>query len=200
MNDNGWAGLLLRLRGEHGPASRPRPAIIAHRGDSSHAPENTLEAAALGHRAGADGWELDVQLTRDGIPVVIHDPTLTRTTDVAHKFAGDPRQAAGFRVADFDLDEIRLLDAGTWFVHPAGSRRSAAGFGTLGALDPRLIDRCLAQTIRIPTLAEALEVTSTLEWLVNVELKVNEETGRVVPALMESALADIRASARRPGS
>src|SRR5262245_40461347 len=50
---------------------RDRPAIIAHRGDSFHAPENTLEAARLGWEAGAEAWEFDVQLTRDGVPVVL---------------------------------------------------------------------------------------------------------------------------------
>src|SRR4051794_37261026 len=73
-----------------------RPLIIAHRGDSSHAPENTLEAALLGRDSGADAWELDVQLTRDGVPVVVHDETLLRTTDVARRFAGDPRGDDGF--------------------------------------------------------------------------------------------------------
>ncbi len=78
-----------------------RPLILAHRGDSFQAPENTLEAAKLGLDSGADGWELDVRLTRDGIPVVIHDESLARTTDVALKFAGDPRGLNGFLVERF---------------------------------------------------------------------------------------------------
>lgn len=51
--------------------------IFAHRGASGYAPENTLEAFALAITQGADGIELDVQLTKDGIPVVIHDETST---------------------------------------------------------------------------------------------------------------------------
>ena len=50
--------------------------IFAHRGASGYAPENTLEAFALAITQGADGIELDVQLTKDGIPVVIHDETI----------------------------------------------------------------------------------------------------------------------------
>src|SRR3954452_7141634 len=97
-------------------SDRGRPVIVAHRGASALAPENTLEAARLGWEAGADAWEFDVQMTRDGVPVIIHDESLLRTTDVAARFAGDPRGRDGFCVSDFDFDEIRILDAGSWFV------------------------------------------------------------------------------------
>ena len=60
-------------------SSSARPMVVAHRGDSYHAPENTLEAARLGWEAGAEAWELDVQLTRDGVAVVCHDESLVRT-------------------------------------------------------------------------------------------------------------------------
>ncbi len=81
----------------------PFPAIEAHRGDSSNAPENTLAAfkAAIDLRA---PWiELDVHPTRDGALVVIHDDTVERTTG-----------AAG-AVCDLGLAEIQKLDAGSWF-------------------------------------------------------------------------------------
>ena len=55
--------------------------IWAHRGASGHAPENTLPAFELAHMMGADGIELDVQLTRDGVPVVIHDEKIDRVSD-----------------------------------------------------------------------------------------------------------------------
>ncbi len=58
-----------------------RTEIFAHRGASGYAPENTLEAFALAIRQGADGIELDVQLSSDGIPVVIHDETVDRVTE-----------------------------------------------------------------------------------------------------------------------
>ena len=53
--------------------------IFAHRGASAYAPENTLAAFDLAQRLGADGIELDVQLTKDGEVVVIHDETIDRT-------------------------------------------------------------------------------------------------------------------------
>jgi glycerophosphoryl diester phosphodiesterase len=55
--------------------------VIAHRGASGSAPENTLEAFELALRHGADAFELDVRLTGDGVPVLLHDPTLDRTTN-----------------------------------------------------------------------------------------------------------------------
>jgi glycerophosphoryl diester phosphodiesterase len=56
----------------------PRPAVVAHRGASSELPENTLAAFEEAARVGADMVELDVRLTADGVPVVLHDPELGR--------------------------------------------------------------------------------------------------------------------------
>lgn len=81
----------------------PRPIIFAHRGDLAHAPENTLPSFQQALQKGADGVELDAKLTADGHVIVIHDPTLDRTTD------------GKGRVAVSTLEVIRKLDAGTWF-------------------------------------------------------------------------------------
>ncbi|MFI5455645.1 MAG: glycerophosphodiester phosphodiesterase [Isosphaerales bacterium] len=148
-----------------------RPAILAHRGDSFRAPENTLEAARLAWQAGADAWELDVQLTRDGVPIVLHDQSLLRTTDVARRFASDPRGQNGFRVSDFDFDEVKTLDAGSWFVAKDGGPRSAHSFGTFNRLEPAWIEHYRSGRVIIPTLAEALTLTKQQDWLVNVEIK-----------------------------
>jgi glycerophosphoryl diester phosphodiesterase len=77
--------------------------IIAHRGASARAPENTLAAFRLALRAGVRMIELDVHLTSDGVPVVIHDATLSRTTN------GEGR------VAERTLADLRRLSAGVWF-------------------------------------------------------------------------------------
>ncbi len=79
--------------------------IIAHRGFSAVAPENTLAAFAAAIEHGADAIELDVQLSADGIPVVIHDTKLKRTTGTKGK------------VFKKTLSELKQLDAGAWF-HP----------------------------------------------------------------------------------
>ncbi|MCX7838407.1 MAG: glycerophosphodiester phosphodiesterase family protein, partial [Anaerolineae bacterium] len=76
-----------------------KPLILAHRGASAYAPENTLAAFNLAFELGADGIELDVSLTRDGIPVVIHDDTVDRTTN-GHG-----------AVNQFTLAELQQLDA-----------------------------------------------------------------------------------------
>jgi glycerophosphoryl diester phosphodiesterase len=77
--------------------------IWAHRGASSEAPENTLASFAAAEDAGADGIELDIHLTRDGVPVVIHDLGVERTTN-----------GRGV-VSRLSLRTLRRLDAGSWF-------------------------------------------------------------------------------------
>jgi len=79
------------------------PHRVAHRGYSAVAPENTLPALAAAVLAGATLVEFDVRTTADGVPVVIHDRTVDRTTDGS----GD--------VSELTLDEISALDAGSWF-------------------------------------------------------------------------------------
>jgi glycerophosphoryl diester phosphodiesterase len=81
----------------------PNPAIIAHRGASAYAPENTLAAFKLALQQGADAIELDAKLCADGQVVVIHDQTLERTT--AHHG----------RVRDYRLNDLRKMDAGSHF-------------------------------------------------------------------------------------
>ena len=101
----------------------PFPLVVAHRGARGHAPENTLVSAALGHAADADLWELDVNYTKDGRLVVVHDDTLTRTTNVESAFPGRP----SYRVCDFTLEEIRSLDTGSWYAGRDPFGRVAAG-------------------------------------------------------------------------
>lgn len=165
------------------------PLTIAHRGDSYRVPENTLEAAKHAHEQHADAWELDVHVTRDGVPVVIHDESLLRTTDVAVKFANDSRRHTGFLVADFDLREIQTLDAGSWFLDADSRPRSAASFGTLDRISDAQRKSYRSGTVRVPTLVQALDLTLGLDWLVNVELKSVPTSN---PKLAELAVELIR--------
>ena len=120
--------VLLSLRRERqSVAGRGWPVNLAHRGASAHAPENTMEAFRLAVETGAGGLELDVHLSRDGYIVVIHDPTLDRTTDGTGA------------VARMTLDELRGLDAGYTFSPDGGEM-----------LPYRGLNLC------IPTLAEVL--------------------------------------------
>ncbi|MFD3543473.1 glycerophosphodiester phosphodiesterase [Streptomyces sp. NPDC058662] len=95
--------------GDGGPLAGP--VVYAHRGASAYAPENTLEAVDLAVRLGFAWVENDVQRTKDGELVVIHDDTLARTTDVEQVFP----DRKPWRVRDFTAAEIARLDAGTWF-------------------------------------------------------------------------------------
>jgi glycerophosphoryl diester phosphodiesterase len=83
--------------------SLPQPVIFAHRGASAHAPENTLAAFELALAQNADAIELDVKLSADGSAVVIHDPTVDRTTG---------RRG---RVKDLSFQQLKSLDAGSSF-------------------------------------------------------------------------------------
>ncbi|WP_416370454.1 glycerophosphodiester phosphodiesterase [Streptomyces sp. PR69] len=92
-------------------AYRRPPAVIAHRGASAYAPENTLAAVDAAAYMGFDWVENDVQRTRDGVLVVIHDDSLARTTDVEQRFP----ERSPWKVGDFTAAEIATLDAGSWF-------------------------------------------------------------------------------------
>ena len=130
-------------------------------------------------------------MTRDGVPVVLHDESLLRTTDVATRFAGDPRGRDGFRISDFDFDEVRALDAGSWFVDDNGGPRSARDFNTLNQLDADHVEHYRSRQVIIPTLDEALTLTREQDWLVNVEIKSFPEQP---PGLVERVLEVIAAT------
>jgi glycerophosphoryl diester phosphodiesterase len=127
--------------------------VVAHRGWSARAPENTMEAFRLGVGAGADAIELDVHLTADGQLAVIHDDTLDRTTDRTG------------RVADLTMDEIRQADAGATFARPDDAGLPYAGQG-----------------LTVPTLGEVLAWLPNEVGLV-IEVKARAAADAVVEAV-----------------
>jgi glycerophosphoryl diester phosphodiesterase len=90
-----------------------RPLVIAHRGYSAIAPENTIPAFERALAAGADLIELDYHHSRDGALVVLHDAALDRTTDATNRWPGK-----AIKAADRSLAELRQLQAGLWFKPP----------------------------------------------------------------------------------
>lgn len=110
------------------------PQIIGHRGACGYAPENTLESIHTAADMGIKWVELDVKLTKDEIPIIFHDEELERTTN-----GNGP-------VAEITYDEIRHLEAGSWF------GESFAG-------------------IKIPTLEEAAEILIERNMGLNLEIK-----------------------------
>lgn len=92
----------VSVLGQRAHPASPMPRWIAHRGGGHWAPENTLTAFQVGLSLGFQGFECDVQLSRDGVAVLIHDATLTRTSNGTGA------------VRAFDADELGRLDAGGW--------------------------------------------------------------------------------------
>ncbi|MCY7375785.1 MAG: hypothetical protein LH472_07415 [Pyrinomonadaceae bacterium] len=122
-----------------------KPLIIAHRGASASAPENTFAAFQKAIDNGADGIEFDVRLSKDGIPVVFHDADLRRLAKIKN------------RVADLTAEELSRIDVGSWFNK---------------AFPNRADSRFSAETI--PTLKQLLDFLSGCKGLIYIELKGKE--------------------------
>ena len=165
-----------------------RMKIIAHRGACSIAPENTLAAAEKAYEAGADLWETDVSVTRDGHLVLFHDKTLDRTTDAKTVFPG----RKSYCLAEFSMEELSVLNTGEPFLN-------ADPFGTIrkGQIDPASLDAM--KSVKIPTLEQGLSLTKERNWVVNLELKETVETVPPFP-FVEKVVDTIRASGIPPGS
>jgi glycerophosphoryl diester phosphodiesterase len=110
-------------------AGIPWPAVIAHRGASFDAPESTGASYLLARELGADYLEMDLQRTRDGQLIALHDTNLKRTTDIVQKFPERKDQP----VNQFTLAELRTLDAGSWYnqAYPQRARPRYAGLKIL---------------------------------------------------------------------
>ena len=125
------------------------PLVIGHRGASAHAPENTLAAFRMAFDAGADGIELDVRLTKDGVPVVIHDADLDRT-------GSEPGL-----VSELTSAELSKVDVGSWF-NKKFPKRAKEEFRN----EP------------IPSLVQVLELCKDSKGLIYLELKPNRTDSR----------------------
>jgi glycerophosphoryl diester phosphodiesterase len=156
------SSLSLAARAEQHTVTPKRPLIIAHRGASGYAPEHTLAGYELAISQGADFVEQDLQVTKDGALVCLHDPDLERTTNVAEVFpdratlrdplgTGTPKK--GFYTVDFTLAEIKQLDAGSWF-----NRANAF------AANPSYVNQ------RVPTMEETIKLVGNRAGLY-IELK-----------------------------
>lgn len=132
--------------------------IVAHRGASAHAPENTLAAFRLAFEHGADGLEFDVRLARGCVPVVIHDADLRRTAARVEK------------VSAMRADELARVDVGSWF-----NRRF-----------PKLAREEYARE-GVPTLAQVLDLSRARAKVLYVELKCDDEreTSALVASTIE---------------
>ena len=151
-----------------------KPLLVAHRGASGYAPEHTLAAYELAIRQGADFVEQDLQITKDGVLICMHDPEMSRTTNVKEVFPeraterdiegqGNPKK--GWYVADFTLAEIKQLDAGSWYY-------TANPFAAPSVREPTIIHGSpkLKPIHRVPTLEETIKAVRNRAGLY-IELK-----------------------------
>jgi glycerophosphoryl diester phosphodiesterase len=141
------------------------PLILGHRGASAVAPENTLAAFSRAIRDGADGIEFDVRLSRDHVPVVIHDATLKRTGLIDR------------HVAELTAAELQKIDVGRWFAE----RMQAPAESFSGE--------------KLPTVLQVFELFSAISGVLYLEMKCNAGEGaalaaEVVRLSRESRLAD----------
>jgi glycerophosphoryl diester phosphodiesterase len=104
------------------PGAAGRKQVVAHRGASAYAPEHTIASYRLALEQGADYVEQDLAVTKDGVLICLHDPTLERTTNVEELFPDrsstvtwEGKTVRAWLANDFTLAEIKELDAGGWF-------------------------------------------------------------------------------------
>lgn len=156
-----------------GESNSGRPLVIAHRGASAVAPENTLESFNLAVSLGADGIELDVHLSSEGVPVVIHDSRVDRTTD--------GRGA----VARLSLPELAKLDASARFRRRLSTspRLRSRVRRTLGGV-PNVPHDGLQS---VPTLKEVLDAVHEVG-LSRVYVELKGQRQNRLPLLMETIL------------
>src|SRR4029077_8408037 len=160
-------------------ATLRRPWIIAHRGASAHAPENTMAAFRRAVEMRAGFIETDLHLSRDARFVAIHDATLARTTN--------GRGA----VRDFTLAELRELDAGSWFDAKSKAKSDAASAAERGAMSGGAGAAQFAGE-RIPTLEEILEFAREANVVFYLEIKADAARGaeNMLPGALVAALGD----------
>uniref|UniRef100_A0A4W4HLH4 GP-PDE domain-containing protein n=1 Tax=Electrophorus electricus TaxID=8005 RepID=A0A4W4HLH4_ELEEL len=136
----------------------PAPILIGHRGAPMLAPENTRLSFQKAVDVGGEGLETDVTISYDGVPFLMHDGTLRRTTNVREVFPNRTDTPA----AMFTWAELEALSAGAWFL-----RRDP--FGTASALDPE--ERAWVENQTVPTLKDFLDLAAQHRRLVIFDLR-----------------------------
>ncbi|MFW9923407.1 MAG: glycerophosphodiester phosphodiesterase family protein [Candidatus Thorarchaeota archaeon] len=137
-----------------------KPLLVAHRGASHLAPENTIAAGEIAVKWHAVGWEVDVAISYDGIPFIVHDDTFRRTTNIDQIFPNRIND----QVSSFNLSDILLLDAGSWFVEQDPFKTIQDGFVTQSEATSFLGEK-------IPTLDEVIHLTRDNNLLLDIDYR-----------------------------
>ncbi|HUQ18125.1 MAG TPA: glycerophosphodiester phosphodiesterase [Gemmatimonadaceae bacterium] len=154
--------------------------VVAHRGNRAHAPENTLEAFAQAVAIGADALEFDIRVTAEGIPVVMHDPDVRRTTDGSGE------------VARMSFAQIQSLDAGARFTKDNGTTFPYRGKGHRVPSFDEVLDAFPA----IPMIIE-IKTTSAAQ-AVRRAIEAHRAEDRVLVDSLETATMTVFADSRIP--
>ncbi|XP_058490270.1 glycerophosphodiester phosphodiesterase domain-containing protein 5 isoform X2 [Solea solea] len=136
----------------------PAPMLIGHRGAPMLAPENTVMSFEKAVEVGGEGLETDVTISYDGVPFLMHDSTLRRTTNVAEVFPNRTHLDASM----FTWAELQQLNAGDWFL-------SRDPFGTVSSLSE--LEHSQAQNQSVPSLSQFLEVAARSSKIVLFDLR-----------------------------
>ena len=151
------------------------PLVLAHRGASGYLPEHTLAGYELAVQLGADYIEPDLQLSKDGVLVAMHDDTLTRTTDAQALFPG----RASYAVAEFTLAELKTMT-----VKPVGTASTTYPGFTPTSPDP----------FRIPTFQEVINLARSLSVSAGREVGIYPEAKQADPVMENKILETLIAN------
>ncbi len=151
-------GLVMSVSASIGPVFAMDKTVIAHRGASGYLPEHTIAAKVMAYGMGAHFIEQDLVLTRDGVPIVLHDIHLDTVTDVAERFPDRKREDGRYYAIDLTLAEIKTLRVFERFDRKTGKPVFPERFGNSDA------------RFTVPTFEEEIELVKGL----------NASTGRTV--------------------
>ena len=151
------------------------PLVLAHRGASGYMPEHTLAGYELAVKLGADYIEPDLQLSKDGVLVAMHDDTLTRTTDAQTLFPG----RASYAVSEFTLAELKTMT-----VKPVGTASTTFPGFTPTSPDP----------FRIPTFQEVINIARSLSASYGREVGIYPEAKQADPVMENKILETLIAN------
>lgn len=160
-----------------------KPALLAHRGASMLAPENTLAAAELAAEYGAFGFETDVRISLDGVAFLMHDETLARTTNIAEIFPDRVNDPA----SSFTMEELNQLNAGLWFIQK----------DPFGTIDDGLVSQsqlAINQGQAIPTLSAALDLVDQEGLVILFDLRYPPQDHPYFDSFFEIVLNQCRES------
>lgn len=161
----------------------PKPVLLAHRGASMLAPENTLAAAELAADYQAFGFESDLRISWDGVVFLMHDDNLNRTSNISEVFPNRIND----RAESFTIDELKQLNAGLWFIQKDPFDTIENGLVSQAQLS-------INQGQEIPTLAEALDLVRSEDLVFLFDLRYPPEDHPYFETFFDTVFTELQES------